>query len=194
MLPIPQSLANNPYYNKSTLQSMKVDSVQNLWIGTAKDGLIVWNRATDSCENFHSDSGDKAVSSEMVRAIGFHNGDAWIGTRHGVYVVSGDRYRVRNFVVSRDDPSSISSNSILSFMKDNAGSVWIGTFSGGASILHPGNNNFSFISDRTSPLPGLSYRVTSSIVEDRHGRFWIGTEGGASIITTGSRASSGMCG
>ncbi|MGE7776352.1 hybrid sensor histidine kinase/response regulator transcription factor [Chitinophaga sp. NPDC101104] len=178
MLPIPESISKNPFYDKSVLQSMKLDSAQNLWLGTAKDGLIVWNKASDSCENFHSGSGDKAVSSEMVRAIGFHDGDAWIGTRHGVYVIAGNRSKVRNFMVNRDDPWSLSSNSVLSFMKDNAGSVWIGTFSGGASILHPGNNNFSFISDRTSPLPGLSYRVTSSIVEDRHGRFWIGTEGG----------------
>lgn len=178
MLPIPESIARNPFYNKSTLQSMKIDSAQNLWIGTAKDGLIVWDHAKDSCENFHSGSGSRAVSSEMVRAIGFHDGEAWIGTRHGVYVISGNRADVRNYVVSKNDPWSLSSNSVLSFMKDNAGSVWIGTFSGGASIFHPGNNNFSFISDRTSPLPGLSYRVTSSIVEDRHGRFWIGTEGG----------------
>lgn len=178
MLPIPESLARNAFYNKSTLQSLKIDSAQNVWIGTAKDGLLVWNRAADSCENFHSGSGAKAVSSEMVRAIGFHDGNAWVGTRHGVYVVAGDRSGVKNYTVNSADPASIGSNSILSFMKDNAGSVWIGTFSAGASILHPGNNNFSFISDRRSPLPGLSYRVTSSIVEDRHGRFWIGTEGG----------------
>ncbi len=178
MIPIPESLANNPYYNKSTLHSLRVDSAQNLWAGTAKHGLIVWNRATDSCENFHAGAGANAVSSDLVRAIGFHNGDAWVGTRNGVYVIPGNRGAIRNFTVNRDDPWSISSNSILSFMKDNAGSIWIGTFSGGASILHPGNNNFSFISDKTNPLPGLSYRVTSSIVEDRHGRFWIGTEGG----------------
>lgn len=178
ILPLPASLLQNPRYLKSFVHSIAIDSVQNVWIGTEKDGLLIWDRKSDVVENYNSETGPLQISSDMVRAILFHNGEAWIGTRNGLYTINGSRSAVKNYVVDKYDPYSISGNSVLCFMKDNAGSIWVGTFAGGLSIEHPGNENFSYINEQLGRQPGLSYKVVSSIKEDKDHNLWIATEGG----------------
>lgn len=177
LLPVPEALTRNPAMRKSPTQCIDVDSLGNIWVGTEKDGLIVWDRRTGRTENYNSGTALR-VSSDMVRAIFFHKGETWIGTRNGLYVMNGQRTAVRHFVMDKYDPYSISGNSILSIMKDKAGSIWVGSFAGGVSVEHPGNENFSYINEQMGRKPGLTYRVVSSIREDEDRNLWIATEGG----------------
>ncbi|MBO9151753.1 two-component regulator propeller domain-containing protein [Chitinophaga sp. GCM10012297] len=176
-LPTPQGLMRNPLMGKSATQCIHVDSLGNIFLGTEKDGLIVWDRATGRTENYNSATTPR-VSSDMVRAIYSHNGETWIGTRNGLYIMNAQRTAVRHFVTDKYDPYSISGNSILSIMKDKAGSMWVGSFAGGVSVEHPGNENFSYINEQMGRKPGLTYRVVSSIREDAERNLWIATEGG----------------
>ncbi|MGX5818793.1 hybrid sensor histidine kinase/response regulator transcription factor [Chitinophaga lutea] len=158
-------------------QCINVDSVGNIWLGTDKQGMFVYDRASGRVEQYASGT-RLPVSSNMVRAIFFHDGETWIGTRNGLYIMNGARTAVRNYVVDKYDPYSISGNSILHIMKDKAGSMWVGSFAGGVSVEHPGNENFSYINEQMGRQPGLTYRVVSSIKEDKDRNLWIATEGG----------------
>lgn len=177
ILPTPETLVSNERYGKSTFQQVSIDSAGNVWLGTEKDGLIVWDRKTRQCSNFNSDTRLK-IGSDMVRSIYFQHNEAWIGTRNGLYILNNDRTAVRNYLVDKYDPYSISGNSILCIMKDRAGSMWVGSFAGGISVEHPGNENFSYINEQMGRQPGLTYRVVSSIREDKDRNLWIATEGG----------------
>lgn len=177
VLPTPEALLKNERYGKSSFQHASIDSAGNVWLGTEKDGLIVWDRNTRQCANFNSDTRVQ-IGSDMVRAIYFQHGEAWIGTRNGLYILNNTRTAVRNYVVDKYDPYSISGNSILCMMKDRAGSMWVGSFAGGISVEHPGNENFSYINEQMGRQPGLTYRVVSSIKEDKQQNLWIATEGG----------------
>lgn len=177
VLPAPEALLQNERYGKSTFQQVNIDSAGNVWLGTEKDGLIVWDRKTRRCSNFNSETPVK-IGSDMVRAIYFQQNEAWIGTRNGLYILNNERTAVRNYVVDKYDPYSISGNSILCIMKDRAGSMWVGSFAGGISVEHPGNENFSYINEQMGRQPGLTYRVVSSIREDKNQNLWIATEGG----------------
>lgn len=177
VVPTPEALLKNERYGKSSFQYANIDSAGNVWLGTEKDGLIIWDRNTRQCSNFNSDTRVQ-IGSDMVRAIYFQHGEAWIGTRNGLYILNNTRTAVRNYVVDKYDPYSISGNSILCIMKDRAGSMWVGSFAGGISVEHPGNENFSYINEQMGRQPGLAYRVVSSIKEDRSQNLWIATEGG----------------
>ncbi|MFL9484881.1 two-component regulator propeller domain-containing protein [Chitinophagaceae bacterium LWZ2-11] len=177
-LPLPDVLLNNPYFNKSTIYSLKLDSAQNVWIGTEREGLIVLDNKANKCINYSSETKPVPITNDMVRAIGFKGGNAWIGTRNGLFIINGKGEVMKHLSVDKYDPSSLSGNSVLCFMNDNAGSLWVGTFAGGISIDQPGNNNFSYIREQLDEKPGLNCKVVSRILEDKDHNLWIATEGG----------------
>jgi signal transduction histidine kinase/ligand-binding sensor domain-containing protein/CheY-like chemotaxis protein/AraC-like DNA-binding protein len=178
MLPLPEALLVNPYFNKSRISSIKHDSAGNVWIGTERDGLLVLRDQNRRCVNYRSESHPTPLSNDMIRAICFYKGQAWIGNRNGVYLINDSGKIEKHLIVDKYDPVSLSGNSVLCFMEDNAGSLWVGTFAGGISIDQPGNDNFSYIREQLTNRPGLNYRVVSSIVENKDHNLWIGTEGG----------------
>lgn len=176
--PAPEALTQQPTFGKSSVHVIRHDSTGNVWVGTERNGLFLWNRHTQQCSNYDANSRPNPMSSDMVRAIHFHNNDAWIGTRNGLYVINSEHKITRYYGVDKHDPASLSGNSVLCFLQDNAGSTWIGTFAGGISIEHPGNNNFSYIGERIGNQPGLNFKVISRILEDEDRNLWIATEGG----------------
>lgn len=178
MLPLPNSLLGNPLYLKSAIRVIAIDALHNIWLGTERDGVIFLDQQKGTSYNINAATRPNPISNDMVRAIGFHDGHAWIGTRNGMYVVNNNLQVQHHYQVNRYDRSSLSGNSVLCFMKDNAGSMWIGTFAGGISVEQPGNNNFSYIGERDNDKPGLNYPVVSRILEDKQHNLWIATEGG----------------
>jgi len=63
-------------------------------------------------------------------------------------------------------------------MKDNAGSIWLGTFSGGISIFHNTSEKFNSVREQFGSSSGLNHRVVSSITQTSPSDMWMGTEGG----------------
>ncbi len=178
-LPLPQALLQNPYYTKSPAYIIKHDAAQNVWIGTERDGLIVLYDQGHRCVNYRSDTKPMPLNNDMVRAIAFtKEGNTWIGTRNGLYIINANGLITRHIQMDKYDPASLSGNSIMCFMQDNAGSMWVGTFAGGISINQPGNDNFSYIREQPGQQLGLNYRVVSRVLEDKEYNLWIATEGG----------------
>ncbi|WP_315814153.1 ligand-binding sensor domain-containing protein [Paraflavitalea speifideaquila] len=157
---------------------MAIDSAQNLWIGTEREGALWLDLKTGEVASLSTGDGQLKVSNDMIRAIGFYKGNTWIGSRNGLYIVNSRREVIKHYQVNQYDPTSLSGNSVLCFMHDNAGSFWVGTFAGGVSIVQPGNNNFSYINERVGKDAGLNYPVVSRILEDKNNQLWIATEGG----------------
>lgn len=178
LLPLPRSLQQNPYFTRSAVYIIKHDAAQNVWIGTERDGLIVLYDKGQRCVNYRADTRPVPLNNDMVRAIGFEKENTWIGTRNGLYIINEKGEITRHLQVDKYDPASLSGNSIMCFMNDNAGSTWVGTFAGGISINQPGNDNFSYIRERLDQKLGLNNKVVSRIVEDKQQNLLIATEGG----------------
>ncbi|WP_291727525.1 two-component regulator propeller domain-containing protein [Bernardetia sp.] len=98
----------------------------------------------------------------------------WLMTDDGLQYLkpwySSPRLRV---IRSRNtDPSSLSSNDILTMFEDRAGIFWIGT--NGYGINKFDRNRIKF-STYNASRTGLSDNTVRSILEDKHGILWIGT-------------------
>lgn len=177
VLSLPQTLLDHPRYKKSSVYFLAHDTAQHVWIGTEREGVLWLDQRTGEVASL-SGTGPSSVSNDMIRAIGFYKGHTWIGSRNGLYIVNSNRQVIKHYSVNQYDPASLSGNSVLCFMQDNAGSMWVGTFAGGVSIVQPGNDNFSYINERVGKDAGLNYPVVSRILEDQHNKLWIATEGG----------------
>lgn len=119
---------------------------------------------------------DDGLSQSTVFAITRDaDGYLWFGTRDGL-----SRYDSRSIKVYRNrknDPKSLSGNSIQCFFTDDHKTLWIGT-SEGISIYNPVQDNFI----QSKPNPDISHKLSSNhvtaIAEDKDGTIWVGTYGG----------------
>lgn len=178
LLPLPDKLTANPYFNKSNINVVRQDSAGNTWIATYKDGVILLDKDGQHCTNFRADNAGLPFTNEMIRDVFFYRNHAWIATRHGMYLINAQRKVEQCYLEDKFDASSLTSSSVTCFLKDHAGNVWIGTYSGGINIEYPGNDNFGSINELANRGQGLSNNVISGIAEDKNGNLWIATEGG----------------
>ena len=87
-------------------------------------------------------------------------GDLWISSTSGLFQFDGlrfERFRAAG-------PEQLRSDSIYSMLVDRSGRVWVGYYSGGASVIVAGRvHHFS---------SGLPKGPLKQFVEDRQGRIW----------------------
>ncbi len=178
------------------------DSSRNLWVGTYGGSLSRYDPGTDAFHHYPHDPDDPAsLASNIVRAIHQDSdGGLWIGTHDGLdrwagaptfeapgppaggqteqRPGGGQTGRFRHHRHDPRDPSSLSSNEVLSILEDRAGTLWVGTHGGGLNRLVPGPKGatFRFYTEQD----GLPSNVVYGILEDRRGRLWMSTNRGLS--------------
>ena len=160
--------------------SLARDQNGNIWVGMWGGGLNMLDPQNGTFQKYgKSEDPDQDYPGDYVRKLYIDaRGWIWIGTWNGLW-------RCRNglegtpvfehFINDPDDPASISSNRITSFMEDPQGRMWIGTLGGGLNLYEDSTNSFKrFLSD-----PGktgtLSSNDITSIESPGDGTLWIGT-------------------
>lgn len=149
------------------------DSRGKIWIG-ANDGLFVFDPKTtlltyDYGSAFHI--GEQIAFP--VRDMFIDHDFLWVATLNGgLYKVNTITGHIDNFVFDKNDPFSISDNSVWSVYKDRQNRIWVGTFSKGLCVIDKLQNKFAQLN------VALENDIVNSIYEDSKGRIWIGTEKG----------------
>lgn len=103
-------------------------------------------------------------------------GNIFAGTNNnGLYIIDKDnKLSVYNF--NKDNPDSLSDNSVNCIHSDSKNNYWIGTFNGGLNKFN--FNNKSFIQYTTHD--GLPDNGIKGILEDISGNLWLSTNKGIS--------------
>lgn len=154
------------------------DSFGRMWIGTDR-GLIQWKE--DHMERVYS-AKQGYLSDDRVYAMAEADGGLWIGTENGLNHLDFKTDRVSRFFHNPHHSRSLPHNVILTLFKDRQGSVWGGTYGGGAFRIHTGKSVFLHLHvDPASPL-GIARNDVYSLLADRHGYLWIGSDGGLDIL------------
>ncbi|MBN2198947.1 MAG: diguanylate cyclase [Candidatus Aminicenantes bacterium] len=168
----PESLIHN------RITSLIKDQNDDIWIGT-HGGLERWDGDSGRFVHFKNDIADVAsLADDDVLSLGLDgSGGLWVGTQGGG-LSRLDRVSVP-FEHLRDRseiPNRRSRNQIWSIMENGDGTLWIGTAAG----LHLFNRRtgfrFNYESDPRRP-GGLSQDIVRSVIKDRRGSVWVGTEG-----------------
>ena len=156
-----------------------VDDSGVLWFSTVKRGLERATVITPKVEVVvpPSESSDPVSSSEVRAVLTDSNGKVWVATKsQELFVYSPDMGSCRK--INGSERFGV----IYSVFEDTDGNIWLGTkgnglwkmekrgsgYAVGAHFRHAGNNPRSLSSDDVY-----------SVAEDKDGRIWVGTYGGA---------------
>ena len=134
------------------IQSLAVDE-DELWIGTMNHGVIRYNKATGSIENYTQDHG---LPHKLVYDIKIFGSEVWMGTFSGVaqYSRSADGWRIFNREVDE-----LPADDIVA-LEVTPRTVWIGTSKSGVAFYDREFNYWRSYGD----LEGLDSIVGNSIV------------------------------
>lgn len=127
--------------------------------------------------NFEKLSIDEGLSNEYVTSI-FQDskGYMWIGTIDGLNRYDGERIKVYNCSVDREN--SLSSTYINAIEEDSRGNIWVGTDLG-LDIIDRNTDRIVRFNDLKIDGPKLSnLKITSLLKDDKDDIMWVGTENG----------------
>jgi len=153
-----------------------------VWIASLGGGLYQFDGSTGQAQSIdrlltHHD----ALADQRVMSLREdRRGALWIGTMaSGLQKFSNGR--LESIPVKAGDPHATSAAGIMTIYESRDGRIWIGTHGGGANILDPVTGlvrQLPFAAAQSNVDGALSGANVSAIVEDTHGNFWIGTDGG----------------
>jgi ligand-binding sensor domain-containing protein/AraC-like DNA-binding protein len=116
----------------------------DLYLGTKTKGLILFKTLTKKCSLFENI--DNCI---ILTLSGDGKGRLFVGTDGGgLKIVNLKDKHIETISHDVDDPNSMSSNSVYSFLYDDKGMYWIGTFSAGLNYsqnFRKKFNNFSIL-------------------------------------------------
>ena len=163
---------------------LKIDLLDNIWIGSRGEGLFVYNKSIDKSANLKGTT--NGIPNNNVRAIGIgRDGNIWIGTADGVVLFSdvdnlfGDFRPPEAVIIETNDGVSelLDGLEINDIQVDGAGNVWFATTSGG--VLQTNSTGRIVLNGfNTDNSPLASNNILSIGIDESTGAVYFGTEGG----------------
>nr|WP_294894384.1 hybrid sensor histidine kinase/response regulator transcription factor [uncultured Pedobacter sp.] len=176
---LPKVIAQNSALTSDNVRTIKLTKSGNYWMGTESHGLFFYDVHQQTLKNYKASPEANGLLSNVVRDVFIYSeNELWIGTREGLSVFNIAAGKFYNYTYDKYNQNSLSHNSVRNFLRDDAGSTWIGTYAGGLNIFNENSRNFSYLGEKIGANLGLNHRVVSSIIKEKDGSLWIGTEGG----------------
>ena len=166
------------------------DSEGQLWVGTYREGLGLFNKKTKAFTYFrHNEKDNTSLSNDNVSVI-YEDSKRrlWVGTvGGGLNLFDKHTGKFRNFIHDIHNPNSLPANTVFSLNEDAGGNLWIGTENGGVSIYNSLTEKFDLYQHDEIDDKSISHNSIYSIYKDTHANMWVGTfAGGINILTRNS--------
>ena len=179
------TIITNPFGKAgNVINFIQQDRNGNLWLGTAYDGVVVFDIKQNAFKQYkHVLKNEGSLSANI---LGFFSGGLlidreghiWIGTvDEGLNLYDPKTDSFIHYRHQSDDPESLSQKTACGLFEDKEGNLWVGTRRGGVSLYTPGAHKFEVY--RTEKFNNsISYNDVRAFCEDSGGNIWIGTDGG----------------
>lgn len=155
------------------ISSLLEDKSGRLWVGTFGGGLSLFNREEENFANFiHNPKDNKSIITDKILSI-YEDSKSriWVGTyKVGVSLIENSKNITQNnsnaieFTNIKSDynnPYSLKGKGILSFVEDNKGIIWLGSYDGWLNKLILDKN-------ATEQFTIYSYYPDSKIIRSTH--------------------------
>ena len=182
------------------INSLFIDSNQNLWCGTKNSGLLFIpepfsNEAVPTVNvKLNPEKTDALLSNTIHHITSDSKDNLWLSTDKGISIITNssfDRFSISyqlsdlefdQIVGSNLNDPTLNCNDVNMIYECRQGQIWIATQGGGLNIYHPVKKTFLHI----TRSEGLAGNDAFAIVEDEDDNLWISTERGLSFIEQSS--------
>ncbi len=147
------------------------DTKKQLWIGTADNGISLYNYKKDSFLNYSKKRNDTTLINDHITCIKGNSKILWIGTENGLSKFDQKNDKWTNFIIHKTNQKA---NYINCFLQTKVG-LWIGT-KNGLYFLDTLNNQIVRLGENE-----LKNQNVLSLTSDRSGNIWVGTNKGIVI-------------
>ncbi|MDR0348891.1 MAG: SpoIIE family protein phosphatase [Tannerella sp.] len=150
------------------ISALYVDVDGNLWIGTERSGLYRMAKGANNASEFFR---DRNSLSNTIQSITCLNGEIWIATQNGVFILDAGTGAVRDHydtAYGYNETVRLPHNNIKNIFKDSEDIIWIATTS---------NALLSVNSEQKIVIENEAEIEFTSITEDRDGNLWAGSRG-----------------
>jgi len=158
---------------QNTINCIAQDSSGYLWIGTDR-GLTRFDGSY--FKTINKGNLPALKNNSITSLIILPDNEFWIGTYGGGITHYKDG-KYKNFSAKE----GLINQFINVLAIDNKHNLCIGTTGDGLIKYNYNNDSFTAITDQQ----GLSYNIVTGILNDRHGRLWVGTEQGLNLLEKG---------
>lgn len=165
------SITSDPR-GKNDVYTVRKGSDNELLLGTAENGVFVFNCITSEMRSFIDDP-DDPMFVRSISKVG--SNELWLGTEGGIYIYNISTREIRRVRMQYSDRYALSSDAIYSIFCDRNGGIWVGTYFGGINHLVPSYSRFRKFTP-TGAGNSVSGMAIRQFVEDADGHIWIGTE------------------
>jgi ligand-binding sensor domain-containing protein/signal transduction histidine kinase len=161
----------------SYISALLEDRNGEIWVGTWIAGLAVIDRSGKVLRKYsHHPDEPGSIPDNDVRCLALgRNGTVWVGTAKGGvsrYDVQSDRF-IRVFPLEQGAMWA-GTEYVQSILEDERGSLWLGTFGGGAVCIDPDSG----VQRHLTRSNGLPNNVVYGILADGQRRLWMSTNEG----------------
>lgn len=177
---------NQNYYSgldASDIQTIFIDSKQNIWIGSWDRGIYFLKNGTTRFINYNTTNTEGLKSNRIFSFSEDSKGRIWIGS-----FIKGLHYfdaRSNKFFHCESKPfinSTLDEAFVRKVFVDSDDVVWVGTILGLYQVSVQSDSSFKVTSMRESMLKNrtkhISIQTILSIYESNDKTIWIGTDGG----------------
>jgi len=169
---------DNPYSISGLgIRALHEGPTGDLWIGTWRNGLNHFDRATERFTSYRHDPEDpRSLSYDFVRFVHEDkHGEVWVITDHWqLDKLDRDTGTFTRYRHDPHDPSSLSDDWIarrfvagvpaISFLEDREGTIWIGTFGAGLNRYDRATDSFTrFTSPTYSTNPPVPFHTLDTL-------------------------------
>ncbi|MFO7722005.1 MAG: two-component regulator propeller domain-containing protein, partial [Bacteroidales bacterium] len=169
----------DPTIPEYLIYNLMFDDKGLLWVGTARDGVIICDTALHSLVRLKNlKDNPQSISSDQVYSL--YQDDAgiiWIGTYSGLNKYDRNSSKFRHYRQITGDPSGLLSDVVFGFFEDDDGTVWVGS-ENGINLFNPEKGTFSLLKDQSGHPTPLINGLVRTFYKDRQGIIWIGSTGG----------------
>ncbi len=151
------------------------DTQQRLWIGTFKDGLSIYNRATKQLDTFDKYNGfEELKSAGIIHIQADRSGQIWLCATTGFYKLDFEKGILERHWMGGKGVLYLPHNNIYHFYEDKEGVFWLA--SGGGGLIKWDKKTGQ--TKQFSRKAGLPNNTIYAVYEDKHEHLWLPSDYG----------------
>ena len=171
---LPYAQQNNS--NVESIHDILIQSDSIIWMGTVRNGLIMYNRHTNEIKSYKVKEGNSIAANEINVIFNDSDSVLWLGTNlAGISRLNLATQQFENFSTS----DGLCNNVVYGILKDDSGDYWISTANG--------LSRFNYMTKRFinyNENDGIAHNEfnRNSFLKDQKGRFYFGGTNGITFF------------